>query len=678
MADSNEQAFVNDDKIEGSDDIDHANGEAVESSSVASSLGDVETSSVGSASVSCNSRVNVDFLNEGRVTERLTNILVDEGDGDLLLEQSDRETRVLQWMQVLDVQILGACRADERLRPLLQLNVSSGVAEDRLMAHLSQHFEASEVAMLARCLFVPLVSIRVGKIIKQGTLLHPTSARGNLNLTLLPTSDLRITFSGDDGYTERLSTLSRSVLCSAVAIEEISADNSGRSFLIRIPDGQVFYFWSAEKSKFLGVELLAKMKDLLSKRPSLAELTGISESRLDCFAIHLRAYLVGSAVLNPQSNLAGSLSSSLGVSLGRSSSGPNNEFSLSSKPLRSRPNNGQLVKVNSLGPRSNSFKEAGIGLARNSSSLRTGGIRERPKPHGDSHLYVANPAVSSSSLISNSSNTKNSEKENHPEVSGICLSVPSSNGKTGAPSSQSSVLPQASSLSIDSSLFSPYYCWCPPRVSALHYKVEPSQVPISSMESLSLPPLSSLLPATSGSPMNFPAFLPFSMPSSQQIPTFTPLMCDPIVHIPIIDVCSSGQGYLVSAGPTLSTTIPPLHPTKLGNPLIPETDSMVEKGARETLRLLLSSSQTSNPQLIDVLTSSSDKQSVVVAGSRGLYSGTRDIDVVPSNIPAVSFASLPGKNTLREWGSSKNVILDNQPEESGGSGPSCSDDEGSF
>ncbi|KAK8654821.1 hypothetical protein V6N13_107419 [Hibiscus sabdariffa] len=61
--------------------------------------------------------------------------------------------------------------------------------------------------------------------------------------------------------------------------------------------------------------------------------------------------------------------------------------------------------------------------------------------------------------------------------------------------------------------------------------------------------------------LDFPAFLPeplvrLPMASSQQVPTFTPLICDPIVHIPVIDVCSSGgQGYLVSAGPSLSTTI---------------------------------------------------------------------------------------------------------------------------
>ncbi|KAL6963300.1 hypothetical protein U1Q18_049063 [Sarracenia purpurea var. burkii] len=35
------------------------------------------------------------------------------------------------------------------------------------------------------------------------------------------------------------------------------------------------------------------MKDLLKRKSSLAELTGIGESRLDCFATHPRAYLLG-------------------------------------------------------------------------------------------------------------------------------------------------------------------------------------------------------------------------------------------------------------------------------------------------------------------------------------------------------------------------------------------------
>lgn len=84
---------------------------------------------------------NVSSNGDG-LTERLRNIFTrnenDDDDDDLLLQQNDREDNVLQWIQALDLQVMGACRADERLKPLLKLNVSGGGAEDHLLAHLSQ------------------------------------------------------------------------------------------------------------------------------------------------------------------------------------------------------------------------------------------------------------------------------------------------------------------------------------------------------------------------------------------------------------------------------------------------------------------------------------------------------------------------------------------------------------
>ncbi|KAH6827189.1 flocculation protein [Perilla frutescens var. hirtella] len=117
------------------------------------------------------------------ISRRLTDIFMEDGNEDLLLQSSDIGDGFLQWLQALDMQVMGACRADERLKPLLKLNISSGEAEDRLLAQLcEQHFEPSEVGLLARCLCAPLVSIRVGKINKKGTLLSPTSIRSLLLL----------------------------------------------------------------------------------------------------------------------------------------------------------------------------------------------------------------------------------------------------------------------------------------------------------------------------------------------------------------------------------------------------------------------------------------------------------------------------------------------------------------
>lgn len=60
------------------------------------------------------------------------------GDGDLFLACDELERGVLQWLRALDLHVIGACRVDERLKPLFKLNISSGIAEDRLVAQLSQ------------------------------------------------------------------------------------------------------------------------------------------------------------------------------------------------------------------------------------------------------------------------------------------------------------------------------------------------------------------------------------------------------------------------------------------------------------------------------------------------------------------------------------------------------------
>lgn len=120
----NEDLHAND-EIDGVDSIsDRSNAEEFEESS--------STNEVGSSGDGATSRGEIGL------EERLTGILVDGGDGDLLLQQSNREDRVLQWLQALDMQVMGACRADERLKPLLKINASNDVAEGRLLAQLTQ------------------------------------------------------------------------------------------------------------------------------------------------------------------------------------------------------------------------------------------------------------------------------------------------------------------------------------------------------------------------------------------------------------------------------------------------------------------------------------------------------------------------------------------------------------
>lgn len=135
MADPrNHYSYGNDEKDDRA--FDHSDGQDFDDSSSSKS---VEQSGAGSTSRS-----------EIGLEERLTEIFVDEGDGDLLLQNSNREDMVLQWLQALDMQVMGACRSDERLKPLLKMNASNGVAEDSLLAHLSQVDRFPRIGSLIR------------------------------------------------------------------------------------------------------------------------------------------------------------------------------------------------------------------------------------------------------------------------------------------------------------------------------------------------------------------------------------------------------------------------------------------------------------------------------------------------------------------------------------------------
>ena len=136
MADSRKRvdSYDENDKVDGVDGVngvvDRSDGSGVEFDDDSSSSSSSSSSVVVGGSASRRSEIGLE--------ERLTEILVEEGDGDLLLQQNNREDRVLQWLQALDMQVIGACRTDERLKPLLKMNASNGVAEDRFLAHLSQ------------------------------------------------------------------------------------------------------------------------------------------------------------------------------------------------------------------------------------------------------------------------------------------------------------------------------------------------------------------------------------------------------------------------------------------------------------------------------------------------------------------------------------------------------------
>ncbi|KAK6121898.1 hypothetical protein DH2020_044359 [Rehmannia glutinosa] len=596
MADSGERQSANGRRI---DDVDRADQISDGEDSVNISPSGAQTSVSASQSV----------------TQRLAEIFVEDGDGDLLLQRSDREDGVLQWLRALDM----------------------------------QHFEPSEVGFLARCLCVPLVSIRVGKINKQGILLYPTSIRqlpsdrievlyarynvemgsmygwnqfkrqlsayatfvlsatdfepivtsvfksdrtgqfnwepvlglnvnliqlvislGNLCLTLLPTSDLRISFNGDDGSVERLATLSTEAQCT-------------------------------------------DMKDLLVRKPSLAELTGISESRLNCFASHLRAYLTGSVITSAQaSDILSATTADESVDSSSEFHPPQSSFNCQKssrfRPFGSQGSKTNLIYLGSLSPRSSSFKE---GLQKSLSTIKSA-AREKLRRRVEN--YVSCIDIDSLSLASsNSTNPSSSnsfQKDKLPEVNGTlpfsALNFLDVFGKsTELPVSA----PEIKLPSSPPSPFSPQYCWCPPVASALQYTI--------------------------GNPNSL-----------------------------------FRQGYLVSAGPSMSTSIPPLV-----DPLLPNSESTVEKSARETLRMLINSSNQPNPPLLNVLpnvlSSSNGEQNIFAAGSRGLYSGTRDVVAITNSMSTMGLVLLSEKSM--GGGIGRDDLID-QKEKPSSSGPSCFDE----
>ncbi|KAF3330043.1 hypothetical protein FCM35_KLT05374 [Carex littledalei] len=520
---------------------------------------------------------------------------------------------------LLDVQTMGACRADERSSlpslpcllslPLLRLSLSLSLtspslgifgpaAQDRLLAHLTQLFDASEIGLLVRCLCAPLVSIRVGKVNRLGSLLCPIPVRGQLNLNMAPASRLQISFVGDDGRTEQLCSIScNSSDDGSIIIEEIVADASGRSFLVEVSESQVFYYWLSEKSLSHGLHLLGKMKDILRRRPTLSELTGISRSRLDSLGNHLQACLV-----SPNLDVAQSIHSESTASTSNTSS----ENARSPRPHHHRTSTSthgsSLLSSSSRGaglsPRGNtSFKDNS-----SLSSVRTvGGIRDNKLkgrhvgPLVIPSLPFNSPPATQHSLLPSI----------HSEaVAGLSAGMPPEfspfNPLTFQFPIPSSDRASSMSMSMDNQpLFKPQYCRCP---------MGPSRVPSSALPPLPLPPPvaapSSLSLGTTASsdctkvlldplvhlPLPVSSLVIPPLPGSSQFPAFTGLMSDPIVHLPaVMDIRSAGQAYLVSAGPAISTAIPPL-------PLVgPTTESVAEKNARETLMRLLDSAPMPNP-----------------------------------------------------------------------------------
>ncbi|KAJ4786710.1 flocculation protein [Rhynchospora pubera] len=524
-------------------------------------------------------------------------------------QEEDEGPSALQWLRALQVHSMGACRSDDLSFPLpssccllsppplplllLRLCNPSPAAQNRLLAHLTQLLDLSQIGLLLRCLCAPLVSIRVGKINRLPNLLCPIPSRGRLNLNMAPSSWLQISFVGDDSGTEQLYSIScNSCEVDRVIIEQIAADTSGRSFLVKLSDSQVFYYWLSEKSLSHGLHLLDKMNDLLRRRPTLSDLTGISSSCLDLLGTHLQACLVSPNLAEAQSIHSESAISTCPSSENARFPYPqNHRTSILGQASSISSSSPSSKGGGSLSPRGKTcFKDHSSSL----SSLRIGrDIRDSKlkKRHGS---LLAIPSLPFNHPAATGSPPPSSV------VAGLSADLPPDFAPFNPLTFQFPLPPPDHASSIGKQpLFKPQYCWCPMGPSRVPSALPPLAVSpqVSAPNSLSLgSAASSELPKVLHDPLvHLP--LPISslvippLPGSSQFPAFTGLMSDPIVHLPVMDIRSSGQAYLVSAGPAMSTAIPPL----VVKPLVPTMESVIEKNARETLMRLLESAPMPNP-----------------------------------------------------------------------------------
>lgn len=132
------------------------------------------------------------------------------------------------------------------------------------------------------------------------------------------------------------------------------------------------------------------------RKPSIAELTGISETRLDYFATRLQVYLVGSIV---GETTTGPIGSHMHLdSTSEQSDLVQDAYFLPSKSVQSQRTGNQPVRPSSsfqgnLSPRSSSFKE---GFPRNLNCTRND-AKEKLRQRGDSHFLAIDNLTACSS-----------------------------------------------------------------------------------------------------------------------------------------------------------------------------------------------------------------------------------------------------------------------------------------
>lgn len=342
------------------------------------------------------------------------------------------------------------------------------------------------------------------------------------------------------------------------------------------------------------------MKDIWRKRPTLSDLTGISSTRLDSLGTHLQAWLISPNLAVAQSNRSGSAASTSTPTSSENATLPrphHNRTSTSTHLTLISSSSALLSKGGAiLSPRGKTcFKDNSL----LSASRIIGGFRDN-KLQGRHMGPLVIPSLPFSAPPAEQSLAPSGA------VPGLSAGLPPEFAPFNPLAFQFPLPPPDTASSVDDgTIFKPQYCWCPMGPSCVPSALS-SLPPFASPPTVSAPSSLSLGTAASADctkvlhdplvhlPLPVSSLVIPPLPGSSQFPAFSGLMSDPIVHLPVMDICSAGQAYLVSAGPAISTAIPPL----VVKPLVPTTESVVEKNARETLMRLLESAPIPMPNPI--------------------------------------------------------------------------------
>mmetsp|Transcript_2283 Transcript_2283/g.8160 ORF Transcript_2283/g.8160 Transcript_2283/m.8160 type:complete len:901 (+) Transcript_2283:175-2877(+) len=160
---------------------------------------------------------------------------------------------------------------------------------------VQQAVSIGQFGKLIRLFVEPLISVRCGKVLrKANSMLMPLKKRGSLDLHVLTSGELRLSWTRPDtSSTEEITTINRAgMMGSGVGecrplgrrgpfkLRMMEEDASGRSFCLQFSNGSNVYFWIQEVSLEDGRALLDRLVQYTKKLPDLAKMTGLSEQQL--------------------------------------------------------------------------------------------------------------------------------------------------------------------------------------------------------------------------------------------------------------------------------------------------------------------------------------------------------------------------------------------------------------